>query len=188
MQGWTALKASKCLLCHDVNYSRSLYFSVAPQILIFMNVPLPVFELLHSQRHCTVSRHSFFKLFHSNEWMLCALLHTIKTEPNSWTGPVCRMNACIVYRRMLVDKCMYMPGVATTQLVGVTGEAPQACCQKQYSKILINSNVEQTSLGLPSKQYFLMLLIGSTGCVLPGSEQCCYRTVDLINVDRAVSL
>jgi len=46
----------------------------------------------------------------------------------------------------------------------------------------------QTFRGFPSKQYFIMLLIGSTGCVLSGSEQCCYRTVDLMNVDRDVSL
>jgi len=43
LQGWTELKASRCLLfCRDVQYSGSLYFSAAPQILIFMNVPQPV--------------------------------------------------------------------------------------------------------------------------------------------------
>jgi len=56
LQGCTELNASECLLCRDVHYSGSLYFSAAPQILIFMNVPLPVFELLHSERHCTVNR------------------------------------------------------------------------------------------------------------------------------------
>jgi hypothetical protein len=140
--GCAEWKASKCLLlCRDVHYSGSLYFSAAPQILIFMNVPLPVFELLPSERHCTISRHSFLKMFHSNEWTLCVFLHTIKTDPNSWTGPVCRMNACIVYRRMLVDKCMYMPGVATTQLVGVTGEAPPSFLSKA---ILENSHKQQS--------------------------------------------
>jgi len=85
---------------------------------------------------------------------------------------------------------MYMRGVATTQLVGVTSAhpPPPASCQKHYAKILINSNVEQTFRGFPSKQYFIILLIGSTGCVLSGSEQCCYRTVDLTNVDTDVSL
>jgi len=138
--GWRELKASKCLLlCRDVQYIGSLYFSAAPQVLIFMNVPLPVFELLHSERHCTVSRHHFWK-FRSNKWTLCVLSHTIKTEPNSWTGPVCRMNACIVYRRMLVDKCMYMRGVATTQLVGVTGEPPP---QSFLSKAVLENSHEQ---------------------------------------------
>ena len=44
-------------------FSRYLYFKAAPQILIFMNVLLPVFELLQAEGHCTVSRHHFFLIF-----------------------------------------------------------------------------------------------------------------------------
>jgi hypothetical protein len=36
-----------------------------------------------------------------------------------------------------------------------------------------------SSGGYPKKQCFLVSLTGSAGCVLSGSEQCCYRTFNL---------
>ena len=33
--------------------------------------------------------------------------------------------------------------------------------------------------GFPNKQCLFVSLMGSAGCVLSGSEQCCYRTFDL---------
>jgi len=62
----------------------------------------------------------------------------------------CYPVAVVIYRQMLVDKCMYMPGMATTQLVGVTGEAPKASCQKQYSKIPINSMLNRHFVDSPA--------------------------------------
>ena len=41
--------------------------------------------------------------------------------------------------------------------------------------------------GFPKKQYFLVPLTESAGCVLPGSEQCCYRTPELRNKDMALA-
>jgi hypothetical protein len=40
----------------------------------------------------------------------------------------------------------------------------------------------------PKKQYFLVSPTESAGCVFSESEQCCYRTFDLINKDMAFGL
>jgi hypothetical protein len=50
------------------------------------------------------------------------------------------------------------------------------------------NSVEQTtsaSGGFPNKHYFFVSLTESADCVSAGSEQCCYRTADLIYKDTA---
>jgi len=66
----------------------------------------------------------------------------------------------------------------------------QLACKKQGSEFLIKKTLEHTtsmSHILPNKEHFFVLLTKSAGCLLSGSEQCCYRAFDWMNKNVAVA-
>jgi len=75
--------------------------------------------------------------------------------------------------------------VATARSADVTRAASPSCLQKK-----VTTDPEQTasaSSEFPSKQQFTVLLTEDAGCVLSGSDKCCYRTLDLMNQDMALA-